>query len=120
MAPEREEFCLEPGPDRLDGVEQPAAVRGNRVRFAGVAALREIAEHQIGEECADIEADGAEEREFSVDDPGVGLRHHHRTGVEIAVQQRLAARQECPFELLHRDLQRGIGAKRGREPVKLG
>ena len=37
FAPEREKFCFEPNPDRLNGVEQPTAVCGNRVRLAGVA-----------------------------------------------------------------------------------
>src|ERR1700719_4507179 len=35
-APEREKLGFEPGPDRLDGVEQPVAVGGNYVRLAGV------------------------------------------------------------------------------------
>ena len=37
-----------------------------------------------------------------------------------SVQQRLATGQERPFQFLNRDLQRGIGAKRSREIVKLG
>jgi hypothetical protein len=85
-----------------------------------MAGLREVAQHQIGQDSPDIKANRAEEREFGVDGAGVGFRHHHGTGMQIAVQQRLTARQERPFELLHRDLQRGIGPKRSRDRVKLG
>src|SRR3981189_589014 len=49
FTPEREKIHVEHNPDRLDGVEQPTAVCGNRVRLAAVAVLREIAEHKIRE-----------------------------------------------------------------------
>src|SRR5437764_3804230 len=59
FAPEREKFRFEPNPDRLNGVEQPAAVCGNRVRLATVAVLRNVTEHQIREDRTDVKAHGA-------------------------------------------------------------
>src|SRR3954466_7328964 len=54
FAPKRKEFRFELIPDRLNGVEQPTAVGGNRIGLAGVTALRDIAEHEIRENGADV------------------------------------------------------------------
>ena len=84
-----------------------------------VAFLREIGEQEIADHGADIEADRADEGEFRIDDPRVGDRQHDRTGVQVAVDERLAGGEELVFARLRRGLERRVGLEGALVGVEL-
>src|SRR3984957_15035572 len=108
LAPERKEAVMKTGPDRLDLIEYPDAVAVALMGRGFMALLREIGDEEIADHRADIETDRPDAGEFGIDDARVVRREHDRSGMEIAVNQGLRARQELIFARLRRDLQRRV------------
>ncbi len=111
-APQQGELGDEDLPDRLGELEYPAAIGIAAGVVRAMAGLREIGHPEIAEQRADVEAHRAVGGELGVDDTRVGVRHHHRAGVQVAVQQGLRAHAEPRLHLQRRELQIAIGTDR--------
>ena len=98
IAPELQERLPESGPEGGDLVEQPSLLRAAAAELGRVAVLRVIADQQMADEDAEVDADRPEGRELRIDDPHVVVRQHHRAGVEIVVDQRLRRREVLAAE----------------------
>ena len=107
--PQLDEAARESDPDLFNGGQDPAPIRVALGWRALVAALAEMAQQQVAEELADVEAHGSHDREFRVDHLGVVCSHHDRARVQVAVQQRLGLAQEL-------ELQAGHGALESASP----
>ena len=85
-----------------------------------MAVLAEIGQQQIAQHRADIEAHGPDEGEFGIDHAAVALGHHHRAGMEIAMDQRFGRGEEFVLEPRDGELEGDIGAELGGDAVELG
>ena len=84
-----------------------------------MAGLREIAHPEIGQQHADIKGHGAIEGELGIDDAGLLRRHHHRAGVEIAMQKGFRRGGENVFQALGRHFQIAVGAQLLHDAIEL-
>lgn len=119
-APEMGEFGAEGFPDDFDRIEQIGAHAISGTGRVFVSALRKIAHPEIGKQHADVEADRSVERELRVDDAGLVVGHHNRTGMQIAMAERFGFCREQMFQPLCFDLEVAVGAKLGHDRIELG
>ncbi len=84
-----------------------------------MAGLREIAHPEIGQQHADIKSHGAIEGELGIDHAGLLGRHHHRAGVEIAMQKCFRRGSKNMFQPLGRHFQIAVGAQFLHNAIKL-
>ena len=93
---------------------------GAVIPWGCVSGLRVPIQHEITEKRAQIESNRPVESEFRIDHPSVTVRDHHRTGMKIAVQERLSLAEKFLSKLCRGDFQRSIATKIRDDVVQLG
>ena len=91
MGPQVEKPAAKRLPEHIGLVENPLLIRDAIVArgVRGMPGLGVPAEQQIAEERPQVESDGAVEGELRIDHASVVLRHHHGTGMQVPVDERL-------------------------------
>ena len=118
-SPEHQKRTLKVTPEFLQSVENPNLVFVSVAALCRMAILGKIGQQQVGHEGADIKAHRAVDREFGVDYARILRRHHDRSRVQVPMQHRLAAGEEHPFQVLHRNLEFVVLAKLDRDRIEL-
>ena len=73
--------------------------------------LRKVGEKQISDQGAHIEAHRSVKGKFGINDLGLARRHHHGTGMQIAVDQCFGGAQKFKLQSLDRHLEFGVPAE---------
>ena len=116
--PVRAELRVEALPENHHLIEDRLPVGRGRVRRCGMSGLGEPGHHQIGDEGTQVETDRPQHRELAVDDARVVLGHHHRSGVQVAMNQCLRVGQVVRAVAGDRRAQRQVVAQRRRPVVE--